>query len=349
MRKHSSVLFTLLTLLAFMMLTNCNTPERLSFQVTYQLPALADMPVNLGVAGTFSGILGNKLVIAGGANFPDNVPWRGGHKTWWKTGYILDLTTRQWSVEAELLAFPLGYGVSVQLPDGILCVGGSSKDGCSSDVFALKLRDDKIYTDTVYPSLPVPLANATGCMLNGKVYIAGGQTSMQQEEATSSFYMLDLNQPDLKWEELNTWPGPTRGYAVSVAFHDKFYLFSGRSYAPGVAVNILTDGYVYDPATGAWDALSGEFPVMAGTAFSDQHAIYLVGGSTQMLPGSDSHPGFSNVIRMCDPSKSKITILGQHTPIPVTTTLVVHKNHVYITSGEIKPGIRTPDILKATF
>ncbi|MBK7637754.1 MAG: hypothetical protein IPJ13_28305 [Saprospiraceae bacterium] len=35
---------------------------------------------NIGIAGPVTGIVGDVLIIAGGANFPDNPPWTGGKK-----------------------------------------------------------------------------------------------------------------------------------------------------------------------------------------------------------------------------------------------------------------------------
>ncbi|MGL5691803.1 MAG: hypothetical protein ACRDD8_13425, partial [Bacteroidales bacterium] len=37
-----------------------------------------------GVAGAFSGFAGTSYVIAGGANFPGQMPWDGGEKIWHK-------------------------------------------------------------------------------------------------------------------------------------------------------------------------------------------------------------------------------------------------------------------------
>ncbi len=338
-----------LLLLFTIMHISCQSTDRLSFEVRYKLPVMDNKAENPGVAGAFSGMINHKLVIAGGANFPDAAPWLGGHKTWWKTAYVLDFVTNQWMTIEDVLPTPLGYGVSIQLQDGILCIGGCSKDSCSRAVFELKMHQGRLYMDSNYPLLPVPLANATGCMIHNKVYIAGGQTSMQQEAASFSFYVLDLDQAVREWKKLDAWPGPKRSYAVSVAHLDKFYLFSGRDYSPGETTSILTDGYVYDPAMAAWNVVKGEFPVMAGTGFSDRHTIYLIGGSTQILPGSDAHPGFSNTICAYEPIAGNTALIEQHTAIPVTTNLVVSKDKVYITSGEVKPGIRTPHILEATF
>ncbi|MBK7099157.1 MAG: hypothetical protein IPH58_13430 [Sphingobacteriales bacterium] len=33
---------------------------------------------SIGFAGMISGISNNKLIVAGGANFPDELPWQGG-------------------------------------------------------------------------------------------------------------------------------------------------------------------------------------------------------------------------------------------------------------------------------
>jgi hypothetical protein len=44
---------------------------------------LAALPDAHGFAGCFAGLSGGRLLVAGGANFPDGVmPWDGGKKTW---------------------------------------------------------------------------------------------------------------------------------------------------------------------------------------------------------------------------------------------------------------------------
>ena len=42
-----------------------------------QLPPLPD---KLGFAGSFAGVSGGALIVAGGANFPEAMPWAGGPK-----------------------------------------------------------------------------------------------------------------------------------------------------------------------------------------------------------------------------------------------------------------------------
>ena len=55
--------------------------ERYVFERFGVLPASEDGKPNPGVAGVFSGITDQYLIIAGGANFPDKRPWDGGIKT----------------------------------------------------------------------------------------------------------------------------------------------------------------------------------------------------------------------------------------------------------------------------
>ena len=55
------------------------------------LPGCTGMLKNVGLAGAYSGIVEDKLLVLGGANFPDKYPWEGGVKTWWSTLYSYDL------------------------------------------------------------------------------------------------------------------------------------------------------------------------------------------------------------------------------------------------------------------
>lgn len=81
----------------------------------------------------------------------------------------------------------LAYGNSIELHTGILCIGGCDSIQCYNDVFQIQLIDGQIKIDTEWPSLPVPLANATASLLGDKIYVAGGQKSMEKPEATNYF------------------------------------------------------------------------------------------------------------------------------------------------------------------
>lgn len=333
--------------------SNNSALEKIEWDNSLTLPDVNGKP-HIGVAGAFSGFIGDNLIIAGGANFPDATPWNGGHKTWWNTLYYINTAQpdSKWIISPEGLPKSLAYGNSIELPTGIVCIGGCDSAQCYKNVFQIQLMDGQIKIDTNWPPLPVPLANATASLLNNKIYVAGGQESMKESEATNHFFVLDLNNRNKGWKELPSWPGEPRGYAVSTSqsdgFDQCFYLFSGRNYNPDGYIKVLTDGYVFNPRLNSWKKLKQDFPVMAGNALaSGANHILFLGGVPQLLPGSDEHPGFDNTIRLYHTITQSL-IKKEMIPYPVAvTTCVARKNNTfYLSSGEVKPGIRTPHILK---
>lgn len=317
-----------------------------------KLPPNNQMVNNVGLAGAYAGIIDNELIVIGGANFPIGFPWTGGTKTWWSTMYSKNLSEDSnvtWSVNEDFLESPMGYGVSIQLRDEILLIGGCNQSKCYSSVYSVRKEKGAIVlVDNAYPPLPTPLANACGTMIDNKLYILGGQESMVAEESTKYFFTLDLKNKEAGWQTLPAWDGPSRGYAVCETQAGKLYLFSGRSYAPNEDTMMHTDGYCYDPNTNKWKTLVGEFPIMAGTAVSHSNdKIIFLGGVHEILPTVPEHPGFSNDVRVFDVNTQSLsTLTTSPYPIAVTTKTVVNKDTLYIASGEIKPGIRTPHILK---
>ncbi|MEZ6058994.1 MAG: sodium/solute symporter [Planctomycetaceae bacterium] len=101
--------------------------------------ALPQLPAEQGVAGPFAGVHDNALIVAGGANFPDGVPWHptadGGVslKRYYDTIHVLVKSDGsaadaeqlyEWSTSNQTLPSPAAYGVSLSTDRGILCVGG---------------------------------------------------------------------------------------------------------------------------------------------------------------------------------------------------------------------------------
>lgn len=173
------------------------TTETIRWDSSLTLPDINGKP-HPGLAGAFSGCIGDFLFIAGGANFPDATPWNGGTKTWWNTLYYKNLNdaTSAWKEIKGSLPSARAYGVSIPLTDGILCIGGCDAKQCYSEVFAIRMHNGKVEIDKNWPKLPVPLANMTGAKLGNKIFLAGGQEQMKPEAATSHFFMLDLSQPE---------------------------------------------------------------------------------------------------------------------------------------------------------
>ena len=108
--------------------TSCLRKKEKRIEVQWEnsllLPGCAGMPENVGLAGAYSGIVEGKLLVLGGANFPDKYPWEGGTKTWWSTLYSYDLQTGKWTVYDDFLDRPLAYGVSISLPEDCCVLEG---------------------------------------------------------------------------------------------------------------------------------------------------------------------------------------------------------------------------------
>ena len=95
-------------ILSLMTLTAC-AQESL---VWTTLPSLPD---RLGVAAPFAGVSGGSLLVGGGANFPDRMPWEGGRKVWHDTVWALAQPGGAWQAVGlvDLLASDFGAPVDV--------------------------------------------------------------------------------------------------------------------------------------------------------------------------------------------------------------------------------------------
>ena len=258
-----------------------------------QLPDLPPAPGQAqqkGLAGAFSGVHQDALILAGGANFPQALPWEGGTKVWWDDIYVLVqqssgnyrwLTNSSWK-----LPQPLAYGVSISTSKGLLCIGGDNAERVSDQVFLLRW-DASSQTVRIEnkPPLPVPLAYMAGAQVGEQLYLAGGLTA-RNGPATRTFLSLDLSDPKADWQFLSPWPGPARIVPVAAGQRNEageyFYLFSGRETAPGQPTRVLYDAYQYDLRAQRWESLPDILvdgqptAVMAGTATTLEDSIMLI-------------------------------------------------------------------------
>ena len=266
--------------------------------------SLPDLPGGFGVAGPFAGTHNDTLIIAGGANFPDGVPWRptadGGTsaKVYYDTIHVVTKDGADYSIAEAKAKLPqvLGYGVSISTTDGVLCIGGEwRKDGVthrSAKVFAVSLADGQVVVDENYPPLPEATTAAAGALVGKTIYIAGGDSG---EGATHNFWSLDLTKrdtDDFKWVKLPPWDGPARTHLLASAQSDGstdcLYIFSGRMKDAQGRWHMLSDAHKYNLKSGKWEKVNniqtkGDAQprcVMAGTAASvGTNSLLLFGGA----------------------------------------------------------------------
>lgn len=311
---------------------------------------LPPLPDREGFAGSFSGVTGGSLVVAGGANFPGRKPWEGGAKTWSDTIFLLGSPGADWRAAGKLPR-PLGYGVSVTVPDGVVCIGGSDSQGHSSDVFLIRWTGENLEFQTM-PSLPQPCANLSGARLGETIYVAGGIAEPNSSTALKTFWSLDPRNPDSGWRALDPWPGPERMFAVAAVHDGSFYLFSGAALKPGPnggpVREWLRDAYRYTPGSG-WKKLA-DLPRSAVAAPSPAPAIdgrlLILGGDdgSQVSTLPAAHRGFARDVLAFNPSANE---WHQSESLPfglVTTTTVTWNTLLVIPGGESRPGIRSTEV-----
>ncbi len=322
----------------------------------FQWDALPDLPNELGVAGPFVGISNNALIVAGGANFPRPV-WD--HEKEWHDR--IDVLTRsddgfEW-VSGGTLLQRCGYGASVTMPDGVLCMGGNDGVETFDDVFLLRwnaeLRKIEI---VVFPALPEPCAFGQATIIDGVVYLAGGQNA--NGDTLHNFWALDLNETadhdQTNWQALPAWPGESRAFNLTVHQHNGYencvYVISGRN-ALGGEPQFLTDVWEYRPSTEQWKRRTDvPRPVMGAAAIGvGQSHLYVLGGDDgslfdQVDELKDSHPGFPKETLRYHTITDTWTSAGAIPQNQVTTNAVMWDDRIILPSGEVRPRVRTASV-----
>jgi len=382
----------------------------------FEWDKLPPIPDDQGFAGAYAGVIEGdsseaSLVVVGGANFPDGLPWEGGKKVYHKEVFVLPLGGDEgWTKLTQPWPEAVGYGMSVSLPDGsCLFIGGkqvdpgSGKERALDSVHVVREVDGKI-TITSGPALPEGRTDGVAALVGSKVVVLAGVGNVSDDpadgfEALRSGYVLETRdaQDDWKWVSI-PWPeagpgAPARGRMLPVAGvrSGKVYLMAGRDFAdPTIpddetngrrifGLDFLSDGYALDMDTMEWQRIA-ELPTGLSAAPSTAvpvgatHLAVLGGVSAEFLKEQvavrpdlngqgTAHPGFSPEMRVYDTLTDTWARAGAmakqvepdhevnpaaSTWAPVTTPVVTWKGRVIVPTGEIKPGIRSPQVIIGT-
>ncbi len=309
---------------------------------------LPDVPDKRGFAGSFAGVSGGSLIVAGGTHFIDKMPWEGGTKLWYDTVYALDKPDGTWRPLGKLPKAN-GYGVSITTQEGFIIVGGGNATEHFTEVFVLG-QDKKL------PPLPQPCAFMGGCLNGGVIYIAGGIETPTATAALNTFWSLDLKQADAQWQKLPPCPGKPRILACMAAADGAVHVFSGAALTAGPdgkpVREWLKDAWRYISGKG-WERLP-DLPRVAvaapGPAPVVDSKIVIIGGDDGELvnfePKKD-HPGFPRTMLRFDLKTQQWMEEGEVPFSLVTTNAVLWNDQVVIPGGEARPGVRSPQVWTA--
>jgi SSS family solute:Na+ symporter len=311
--------------------------NKLKWQKLSALPPAPGQDIQSGLDAPFAGVSDDVLLIAGGYN-----------ESYFDHAYALEHNTGgEYTWHAGFnIPYQAANGVSITVPEGVICIGGRNNTGPLSTVLLMKWdpNSEQIKTESL-PSLPCATSHMAGALVDQKIYLAGGY---RDGLPANSFLCLDLSKRgdhDFVWEILEDFPGPPRLQAIAVgqnaAEEQHFYLFSGSSDPEDAEGPLfLKDGLEYNPRTKTWTILPDIAP-------DGQQALSLYGGS-----GIDM--GTQHILCV---GGSKPEILAYHTitqtwikiqdiPSPGAAggTMLKWEDGFVVMNGEIKPGVRSPEI-----
>ncbi len=242
-----------------------------------------------GVSAPYAGMLGDRLVVAGGCNFPGVPAADGGEKVYYDDIFVLSepLSSGATWRKAGKLPVASAYGVSFTTPWGVVCVGGRNAEGGLNKAWLLKENGGKIVVESL-PDLPVTMDNMAGGVSGNTVYVAGGNID---GKPGNRCFVLRLGD-NRGWEEVAPFPGEARvqpvGVVQNAAEEARFFVMGGFLPADDELESVVyTDGYSYNPRNGKWEAVAEAVPyeegreraLVGGTAVaSGSNHIAVIGG-----------------------------------------------------------------------
>ena len=281
------------------------------------------------------------------------------------------------------LPLPLAYGASVTTPEGLVWIGGNNNEEVSGQVFFVNWNGEKQQLHIFeLPPLPTPLDNLSATYADGHLYVAGGKGKSQtapigkddsQAAPTNPLFSLQLT-PSLQkeWVRLPDFPGPVRVQPVLIAQQSgdgiRLYLAGGfQPVSPHQEAIVCTDMLSYHPETKQWRnevflpsfADGSHRTITGGCAItSGDSSIFLIGGvNYNRFRDALNHPEPDYLRHPTDWYKFNTSLLQYNTFTKRWTHLGDYKelaragagiannaNMTIIIGGELKPGIRTPEV-----
>jgi cyclically-permuted mutarotase family protein len=356
-------------------------PVSLQWKVAAILPADSGQIQSTGFAGPVTGMHHDIFLIAGGANFPEAMPWMGGKKKYYQKIFAYSGKQKKLIQLKKILNLPfsIAYPACCTTPDGVLYAGGENENGISNKVWLMQW--DAVSQNIKFknlPDLPVAVSNAAATLVGNTVYIAGGETATA---ASDQLIALDLHDIINGWKQLAHIPQQVSHTVLTASVTKKsnqVYLVGGRKKNSNGISDLYDAVYMYDIGANSWYIKSSlPYPLSAGTGVAaNPNEILIFGGDkgttfhkVEMLIAAISaekdeakkqelilqknklqseHPGFSKEILLYNTLTNTWKVIG-NIPFdtPVTTTAVKCGKDILIPSGEIKAGVRSPNILSA--
>lgn len=341
----------------------------------FSLPADNAGGMHPGLAGPIVGTHEDVLFIGGGANFPSGMPWHGNSKNYADVLYAYrhnELGPPVFLGEFQLSA-GIAYTANYSTPLGVVAVGGENEQGLRASTLLIRWDKRAQKPDVRYlADLPVGVSNASVASVGNTLFCAGGDT---QDSVSDTLYSLDLLNHESMWEVHGKLPVPV-SHTCLVRHRDSLFLMGGRQRKPGGVSDFYDQVWSYDIPKGEWAPCAPlPKPLSAATAVAiTDDMILFIGGddggtyrqveevlaeishaedeqkkarlNQQKINLLEGHPGFERAVWAYHIQENTWYPHSVLQPdAPVTTTAVWWYNSIYLPSGEIRAGVRSPHIL----
>lgn len=154
---------------------------------------------------------------------------------------VYDLLTETWLPPDAIAPRPhAGHHHAAQALNGKLYLIGGGSNGAPGK---LQIFDPVSNEWSLGPDLPWAGSSCGSCVIDGEIYVAGGQVTGVGSVNNAAKYNPESN----TWTNLAPMPHG-HNHAASGTDGERFWVFGGRGGGPGTSVQ------VYDPASNEWDS-----------------------------------------------------------------------------------------------
>lgn len=217
--------------------------------LSLQVKTIAGFPTTeagygLGVSACYAGVIDDHLIMAGGCNFPEP-----GKKKYYAGIYAAKVsdTKLNWKLIGELPE-PAAYGGVVAKGDSLVFIGGNNTEHSLRTVLSIHINKDGKAEVHHLPDLPVTADNMAVATANDTLYVFGGN---QDGKSSGALWQMLPNQP---WQQIAQVPGDPRVQPVCTAINGGLYIWGGF-FANGLQSTVPTEGYRFDISSKSWSVL----------------------------------------------------------------------------------------------
>ncbi len=322
----------------------------------FQWEKAALLPVEQGLSHTITGISHGALIVAGGSHFDRRIQ-EGGKKIIHDKIYVAtDADSMHWR-EAGRLPWPISNAAVLPWDNGLLVIGGMHGETPSDRVFLLSWNAglNSVSIDSSFPRLPLPLSSPSAARSGKNIFVGSGQGADNNPQ--QSFYSIGLGEqggaPTGRWKLMPAFPGPARFGATMVAQsngeYDCLYLFGGKG-----ANGYLKDAFSFDIKRNQWKQINSlpRAALFSPTIPLGQTHVIIFSGSdghdaAKAIEQQDDYHMVKDVLAYHTITDTWITLDNIPTGVAGATAIRWH-NKVMLVGGELRPGVRTPEIQVAS-